>query len=65
MIVIITEKIRNQRTNSVAVVASHRIDLDTFQNVILPSESPESLGAVFSTDLGEWVLPDTNRGKEK
>lgn len=38
---------------------SHGIDMNTDQFVILPHVShPESLGAKFDQQLGEWVIYD-------
>lgn len=39
-------------------LASHGVDVDTGRNVILSSESPEKLGAIFDFEIGEWVLDD-------
>lgn len=37
-------------------VVSHGIDSETGEKVILPSEHPRELGAVFDTKLCEWVI---------
>ena len=39
-------------------VASHGVDSITLENVIVPQEHPESLGAKFDRNIGEWVLYD-------
>lgn len=36
--------------------ASHGIDYDTGQTVILPCEHPAKLGAEYDDKLGEWIL---------
>lgn len=58
MLVVIANMERNQKTGRMETIVSHGVDMDTLQNVILPQESPESLGAKFDPDLGEWVIRD-------
>jgi hypothetical protein len=38
------------------LIASHGIDFDTLQTVILPAEHPQNLGAVFNPIIGEFVI---------
>lgn len=40
-------------------VVSHGICEETFRNIILPNDSPQSLGAKFDSDIGEWVIDDS------
>lgn len=35
-------------------IVSHGVDINTMENVVLPSDYPERLG-VFHRDLQEWV----------
>ena len=37
-------------------VASHGVNPDTMETVIVPCEHPVALGAKFDEALGEWVL---------
>lgn len=39
-------------------VASHGVDSITLENVVVPQEHPERLGAKFDRNIGEWVLYD-------
>ena len=47
---------RGEHTGRTEFVVSHGIDEDTNRHVILPSEAPQRLGAVFDDELKEWVL---------
>lgn len=46
------------------LVASHGIDLHTGKSVVLPCEPPETLGAKFDPEMGEWVIPDDDGEKK-
>jgi len=61
MILVITHKERNKRTGQMETIVSHGIDLETDQPVILPNETPQSIGAVFDREYGEFVLQGRNR----
>lgn len=37
-------------------VVSHGIDYVTNKPVVLPWVTPESLGAIFSKNMGHWIL---------
>lgn len=39
-------------------VASHGVNPDTMETVIVQCEHPERLGAKFDRNIGEWVLYD-------
>lgn len=58
MIVVITYTEYNPRTGRKEIRASHGVDLDSDQAVVLPNEPPAELGAVFDADIGEFVIPD-------
>lgn len=57
MIIVITCKARNFRTGREELIVSHGVDEDTGKTVILPCETPESIGATFDPELREYVLP--------
>lgn len=57
MILVITVKVRNERTGREELVVSHGVDARTDRTVILPCEPPERIGAVFMAEIGEYVLP--------
>lgn len=50
MIVLITYRKRGQ------LLVSHGVDSETLQNVVLPQETPQALGATFNADVDEWVI---------
>jgi hypothetical protein len=47
---------RGRPTGQREFVVSHGIDEDTGRNVILPSEHPAKLGALWDRETNEWVL---------
>lgn len=55
VLVVVTEK--NPRTGRLESIVSHGVDFDTGNNVVLPGSSPQSLGAVWNSDLNEYTLP--------
>lgn len=57
MIVLILTREHSRRTGRKEDIVSHGVDIDTDETVILPPESPLALGAVYNSQLGEWVLP--------
>ena len=54
MIMIICEK--DEKSN---YVCSHGINMDTNEVVIVPQVHPREIGAIFSMQFEEFVLPDT------
>jgi hypothetical protein len=58
MLIVITVNEKDSRTGVERLVVSHGIDESTGKTVILPSEHPSALGAVFDADLGEYVIDD-------
>lgn len=56
MIVLITIQEKNERTGRTETVVSHGVDFDTGNNVPMSGGSPLSCGAVFNSELGEWVI---------
>ena len=58
MIIVITTRVENLHTHKPQTVASHGIDLDTHEQVVLPCDTPENLGAHYDSRYGEFVIPD-------
>lgn len=56
IIVILTEQ-RNERTGQLESVISHGIATATDRRITLPNVPPFEVGARFSDEIGEWVLP--------
>lgn len=56
MIIVIVTKERNPRTGRMEEIVSHGVDADTGKTVILSCESPQAIGAVFDSEIGEYVL---------
>ena len=46
------------------LVVSHGIDTKTDKVVILSSDPPETIGAVWDNDMGEWVIRDKKTDDE-
>lgn len=46
----------NEKTKRKELLASHGINADTDEVVVLPVEHPESLGAQFDPNIGEYVI---------
>lgn len=61
MIVVVTTKEKNERTGREELIVSHGVDVDTGRMVILPCEPPQSLGATFDENLGEYVLESPSK----
>lgn len=45
------------RTGRQQFTASHGIDEETGEHVVLPWEHPRNLGATYDPEIREWVLP--------
>lgn len=45
------------RTGEKEFLVSHGVDSETDENIILPFQHPEEIGAKYNYDIGEWVLP--------
>lgn len=58
MIVVIVVKEKNERTGRVETVVSHGVDYRTGKLVVMSGDSPESVGAVFNKEIGEYVVYD-------
>lgn len=54
MIILVTTKIFNPKTNRTEVVISHGVDYDTFKNIVLPSEDI----AYYKTHCGAYEHPE-------
>jgi hypothetical protein len=57
-IIVITTNEVNARTGKMQLIASHGIDERTGRAVILPWEPPDSLGAVYNQEIGEYVIKE-------
>ena len=45
------------KTGKKEFVVSHGVDTDNNDKiVVIPNEHPRDLGAIFSEDIGEWVI---------
>lgn len=56
MILLITYTETNNRTGRKETLVSHGVNLKTDKAVVLPQETPQSMGARFDRDMGEWLL---------
>jgi hypothetical protein len=45
-----------KRTGRTLKVVSHGIDLETDKIVVMSGGSPESMGAVFDMEIGEYII---------
>lgn len=59
MIIVIVVEERDERTGRIVQVVSHGIDETSGRTVPMPCGTPESVGAVFDPDIGEYVIRDT------
>lgn len=57
-ILVITTKEFNAKTRREQIITSHGVDLETGRNVVLPTDHPSELGAVWSHEYGEYILED-------
>lgn len=39
-------------------IVSHGIDYITNKPIVLPWVTPQNLGAIFSTNIGHWIIYD-------
>ncbi|GAB0154423.1 hypothetical protein [Marinobacterium sp. BA1] len=62
-ITLITMYEKNPKTGKDELIVSHGLD-DFMRVVILPTEHPASLGAVFDDDIREWILPESAIGSK-
>jgi hypothetical protein len=58
MILLIVHEDLNETAGRMEQIVSHGIDLKTNRTLALPQEHPRLLGAVFDTNLGEYVIRD-------
>ncbi len=58
MLLLITVTETDEKTGRRQTLVSHGVNLDRGEIVILPSETPKALGAVFDPDYGEWLLQE-------
>lgn len=55
MILLIVVKEKNEKTGREEEIVSHGVDIETGKNVVLPWESPTSLGARYSPEHGYYL----------
>lgn len=55
-IILITVRERNALTGRIEEIVSHGFHEQTGKAQILPCETPQSLGARFCNERGEWML---------
>lgn len=56
MIIVIAGMFENGDKGTFSLQASHGLNPDTLQSFPLPNEHPAALGAVFDSQIGEWVI---------
>jgi len=56
MIVLMTFDYYDEKTNKKHLLVSHGIDLGTGKVVVLPSVTPQEIGARFDEEMCEYVL---------
>jgi hypothetical protein len=57
VIIVITNKDKSESSGRNEIIVSHGINVETGQVVILPTATPEQIGAIFDEEIGEYVLP--------
>lgn len=60
-VIVIAMREKNERTGVSQLVASHGMDEETLEAVVLPGVHPTALGAKWDLDLGEWVLEEPSK----
>jgi hypothetical protein len=63
-ITLITMYEKNRSTGKDELIVSHGLD-EEMRVVILPTEHPASLGAVFDEEMREWILPECAIGSDQ
>lgn len=56
MVIVIVTTEKDPKTGKPRQVVSHGVDSDTDKAVILPCETPASIGAQWDPEIGEFVL---------
>lgn len=56
MIILITYTKINERTRKKELIVSHGINSTTNETIILPNVNPTELGAIYDSELCEWIL---------
>lgn len=56
MIIVVTMVDDEIKTGRNKLVASHGIDRSSGKKIILPTEHPKDLGAVWDASMREWVI---------
>ena len=57
MIMVITVKEKNKHSGREELIVSHGVDAYTGRVVILPCVPPDRIGAVFNSEMQEYILP--------
>jgi hypothetical protein len=57
IMLICTQEVNN-RTGRTEIIVSHGIDMNTDKAVVLPGETPQSMGAKYDNTIGEWILSE-------
>lgn len=57
-IAFITVRERNENTGRMEDIVDRAFILETEKTVVLPCETPQSLGARWDNDLGLWLLEE-------
>ena len=60
MIIVIAEESINPKTGRKEVLVSHGVNIDNGKNVVLPQVSLKEIGAIYNSELEEYVLPEPN-----
>lgn len=55
-IIVIVVRERNPKTHQMELVVSHGVEPDSGKNIVMSCGSPASVGAVYDSDIGEYVL---------
>lgn len=56
MIIVIANSEYDEKTGRTNLITSHGIDSESLEHVVLQPVHPQFLGAVFNTELGEFVI---------
>lgn len=57
-IILITIDDKDSTGKNNEIIVSHGVDMKTGKAVILPNDTPASLGAIYSKEYCEWIIPD-------
>jgi hypothetical protein len=57
MIILILDKIKDERTGRETTIVSHGVDMETLRDVILPPVEPYKIG-IYNYAIEEWILKE-------